>query len=55
LKNLWYDAVLDWGLNQGPPALDASTLHDQNITIEFWISFSINWYYLASRTALCIL
>ena len=22
----WYDAVLDWGLNPGPPALDASTL-----------------------------
>ena len=21
-----YDAVLDWGLNPGPPALDASTL-----------------------------
>ena len=24
-KHLWYDAVLDWGLNQGPPALEAST------------------------------
>ena len=23
---LWYDAVLDWGLNPGPPALEASTL-----------------------------
>ena len=22
----WYDAVLDWGLNPGPPALEASTL-----------------------------
>ena len=22
----FYDAVLDWGLNRGPPALDASTL-----------------------------
>ena len=26
LKRLWYDAVLEWGLNPGPPALDASTL-----------------------------
>ena len=26
LKNIWYDAVLDWGLNPGPPALEASTL-----------------------------
>ena len=26
LVRLWYDAVLDWGLNPGPPALDASTL-----------------------------
>ena len=26
LKRLWYDAVLDWGLNPGPPALEASTL-----------------------------
>ena len=26
LKRLWYDAVLDWGLNPGPTALDASTL-----------------------------
>ena len=25
LKRLWYDAVLDWGLNLGPPALEAST------------------------------
>ena len=25
LKRLWYDAVLDWVLNPGPPALDAST------------------------------
>ena len=23
---LWYDAVLDWGLNPVPPALEASTL-----------------------------
>ena len=23
---LWYDAVLDWGLNPGPPALKASTI-----------------------------
>ena len=23
---LWYDAVLDWGLNPGPPALEANTL-----------------------------
>ena len=23
---LWYDAVLDWGLNSGPLALEASTL-----------------------------
>ena len=22
----WYDAILDWGLNPGPPALDTSTL-----------------------------
>ena len=22
---LWYDAVLEWGLNPGPPALEAST------------------------------
>ena len=22
----WYDAVLDWGLNPGPPAFEASTL-----------------------------
>ena len=26
LYHLWYDEVLDWGLNPGPPALDASTL-----------------------------
>ena len=26
LQRLWYDAVLDWGLNPGRPALDASTL-----------------------------
>ena len=26
LKRLWYDVVLDWGLNPGPPALEASTL-----------------------------
>ena len=26
LKRLWYDAVLDWGLNLGPPALEANTL-----------------------------
>ena len=26
LKRLWYDAVLDWGLNQEPPALEASTI-----------------------------
>ena len=26
LLRLWYDAVLDWGLNPGPPALEASTL-----------------------------
>ena len=26
LKRLWYDAVLDWGLNPRPPALEASTL-----------------------------
>ena len=25
-KRLWYDAVLDWGLNPGPPGLEASTL-----------------------------
>ena len=25
-KHLWYDAVLDWGLNPGPPALEASTI-----------------------------
>ena len=24
LERLWYDAVLDWGLNPGPPALEAS-------------------------------
>ena len=26
LKHLWYDAVLDWGLNPGPPTLEAGTL-----------------------------
>ena len=26
LLPLWYDAVLDWGLNPGPPTLDANTL-----------------------------
>ena len=26
LYRLWYDAVLDWGLNPGPPALEASTI-----------------------------
>ena len=26
LKRLWYDAVLDWVLNPGPPTLEASTL-----------------------------
>ena len=25
-ERLWYDAVLDWGLNPGPPALEASTI-----------------------------
>ena len=25
-ETIWYDAVLDWGLNLGPPALEASTL-----------------------------
>ena len=25
-KRLWYDPILEWGLNPGPPALDASTL-----------------------------
>ena len=25
-KRLWYDTVLDWGLNPWPPALEASTL-----------------------------
>ena len=24
--NVWYDAVLDWGLKPGPPALKASTI-----------------------------
>ena len=24
-KHLWYDAVLDWGLNPGPPALNHFT------------------------------
>ena len=23
---VWYDSVLNWGLNPGPPALEASTL-----------------------------
>ena len=26
LLRLWYDAFLDWGLNPGPPALEASTI-----------------------------
>ena len=26
LLRFWYDAVLDWGLNPGPPALKASTI-----------------------------
>ena len=26
LSFFWYDAVFDWGLNPGPPALEASTL-----------------------------
>ena len=26
LWRLWYDAVLDWGLNPGPPAFEASIL-----------------------------
>ena len=26
LKRLWYDAILDWGLNPAPPAREASTL-----------------------------
>ena len=26
LQRLWYDAVLDWGLNTGPPALEVSTV-----------------------------
>ena len=26
LKRRWYDAVLDWGLNPGPPAVEASTI-----------------------------
>ena len=26
LYRLWYDAVLDWGLNPGPPALEANTI-----------------------------
>ena len=24
--NVWYDAILDWGLNPGPTALEASTI-----------------------------
>ena len=24
--HFWYDAVLDWGLNPGPSAIEASTL-----------------------------
>ena len=24
--HFWYDAVLDWGLNPGPPVLEASTI-----------------------------
>ena len=44
--NVWYDGVLDWGLNPGPPALDADltcwspciliTLDHSNV---MWISF----------------
>ena len=30
-QRLWYDAVLDWGMNPGPPAPDASTLPDRMI------------------------
>ena len=26
LLRLWYDAVIDWLLNPGPPALEASTI-----------------------------
>ena len=26
LVRLWYDAVVDWGFNAGPPALEASTI-----------------------------
>ena len=26
LQRLWYDAILDWGLNPEPPALEASTI-----------------------------
>ena len=26
LQRLWYDAALDWRLNPGPPALEASTI-----------------------------
>ena len=25
-QRLWYNAVLDWGLKPGPPALEASTI-----------------------------
>jgi len=28
LLRLWYDAVLDWGLNPGPPALEAKKAHN---------------------------
>ena len=26
LQHLWYDVVLDWGLNPGPPTLKANAL-----------------------------
>ena len=36
VKRLWYDAVLDWGLNPGPPTLDASTLTTRLSRRRYW-------------------
>ena len=48
LSCLWYDAVLDWGLKPGHPAIEASTLPlgyrgggaCANVILPYWTTFS---------------
>ena len=50
LYRLWYDAVLDWGLNPGPPALDASI--DGVIWVVIETTF-FNSHIYVKRTSCC--